>query len=292
MYRNVTKNKVNTFVIMLVFLAIALGVGWIVYYFTSDLFFLIIIGGFALIYAVVQYFGSAKIAFSVSGAKLADPSQFSELYNSVENISITMGIPTPKVYVINDPAPNAFATGRNPKDGHIAVTSGLLEIMDKRELEGVLSHELSHIKNYDILVATIVFGLVSAISLICDVFLRIAFFGMRSKDKSGSLFAVFYLVAVVLMPIVAALIQVAISRQREYLADASGALAMRDPEGLAQALEKLETAQQPMLRQNSSTSHLFFANPLRSGSLMSRLLSTHPPLEKRIERLRESASKF
>ncbi|MDR2538176.1 MAG: M48 family metalloprotease [Bifidobacteriaceae bacterium] len=295
MYKNVTRNKINTFIIMFFFLALAFGIGWAVYYFTYNSLFLVIVPVLAFIYAFIQYFGAAKIALAVSGAKLADPHAFPQLYNSVENITMTMGLPMPKVYIINDPAPNAFATGRNPKDGHIAVTSGLLDLMDKRELEGVLSHEMSHIKNYDILVSTIVFGLVSAISWICDIFLRMMIFGnVRSsrRDNGGNFLMIFYVIAAILVPLIAVLVQLAVSRQREYLADATGALVMRDPDGLAEALEKLETAEKPMLRQNTATSHLFFVNPLSRGNFISKLFSTHPPLADRIARLKASSGQF
>jgi heat shock protein HtpX len=294
MYRNISRNKWNTALILFIFLALFSGLGVFFYYYTGTIAFLIGAISFAVVYTLIQYFNAAKIALAISGAKLADPSEYRELYNAIENIVITTGTPMPKVYIIQDPAPNAFATGRNPKDGHIAVTTGLLEIMDKRELEGVLAHEISHIRNYDILVSTIVFGIVSVISILCDFFLRIAFFGnnRNSRNNNNAALLIVGLVAVILMPIVAALIQLAISRQREYLADASGALAMRDPEGLAQALEKLETASKPMIKQNTSISHFFIVNPLKKGKFFSKMFSTHPPLEERVQRLRESESRF
>jgi heat shock protein HtpX len=292
MYRNISRNKVNTALILVIFVALFTGLGWFLYFYTGSIGFLIVGIAFALIYTLIQYFSAARIALATAGAKLADKNQYPELYNAVENIVITTGMPMPKVYIIDDPAPNAFATGRNPKDGHIAVTTGLLEIMDKRQLEGVLAHETSHIRNYDILVATIVFGIVCMVSLLCDFFLRITLFGNTRNSRNNPLLLVFALVAIVLMPIIAALIQLAISRQREYLADASGALAIRDPEGLAQALEKLETESKPMIKQSPSTSHFYIVNPLKPNQFWSKLFSTHPPLEDRVRRLRESESKF
>jgi heat shock protein HtpX len=272
--------------------ALFTGLGWFLYFYTGSIGFLIVGIAFALIYTLIQYFSAARIALATAGAKLADKNQYPELYNAVENIVITTGMPMPKVYIIDDPAPYAFATGRNPKDGHIAVTTGLLEIMDKRQLEGVIAHETSHIRNYDILVATIVFGIVCMVSLLCDFFLRITLFGNTRNSRNNPLLLVFALVAIVLMPIIAALIQLAISRQREYLADASGALTIRDPEGLAQALEKLETESKPMIKLSPSSSHFNLVNPLKPHQFWSKLFSTHPPLEDRVTRLRESESKF
>jgi heat shock protein HtpX len=292
MYRNITRNKVNTGVILAVFVALFTGFGWVLYLYTDSIHLLVFCIAFALTYTFVQYFNAAKIALATAGARQVDKNEYPELYNAVENIVISTGMPMPKVYLIHDPAPNAFATGRNPKDGHIAVTTGLLEIMDKRQLEGVLAHEISHIRNYDILVATIVFGIVSVISLLCDFFLRMTLFGNNRNRRDNPILLVLVLVAIILMPIIAGLIQLAVSRQREYLADASGALTIRDPEGLAQALEKLETASKPMIKQSPSTAHFYFANPLKPSQFWSKLFSTHPPLADRVQRLRESESKF
>ena len=197
----------------------------------------------------------------------------------------------PKVYIVNDPAPNAFATGRDPKHAHVAATSGILELMDDRELEAVMAHEMGHVRNYDIRVMMIVFGLVSAIGLIADLFLRMMWFGGDDDNPPSPIFLVLGIVAAVLAPLVAILVQAAISRQREYLADATGAMTTRDPDGLASALEKLGMAGTALRRQNSSTAHLFFANPLKGASL-AKLFSTHPPIADRVKRLRSMGNSF
>jgi heat shock protein HtpX len=208
------------------------------------------------------------------------------LYRTVENLAITDGLPTPKIYIIDDPAPNAFATGHKPTDASVAVTSGLLDIMDDSELEGVIAHELGHVKNYDIRVSMIAFALVAAIGLIADILLRISWFGGGRDDDNNSnqLFFILGIAAAILAPIVATLIQLAISRQREYLADATGALTTRYPEGLASALAKIEQTGSTVRRQNTSTAHLYFANPLK-GKGVANLFSTHPPIKDRIARL-------
>jgi len=226
----------------------------------------------------------------VNGAKQIEKKDNPLLYNTVENLAITNGMPMPKVYVMDDPAPNAFATGRDPEHAVVAATTGLLQIMDKSELEGVIAHELGHVKNYDIRVMMIVFGLVSAIGLLADVFMRMIWFRDRNENQSPAILAV-GIVAAIVAPIVAVIVQLAVSRQREYLADATGAMTTRHPEGLASALEKLKTVSTATRRQNSSTAHLFFANPLKKGGL-SGLFSTHPPLDDRIARLRDMEGKM
>jgi heat shock protein HtpX len=198
----------------------------------------------------------------------------------------------PKVYLIEDPAPNAFATGRDPRHAVVAATTGILEVMNDRELEAVMAHEISHVRNYDIRVSMIAFGLVSAIALLSDIALRMMFFsGDRRDSGSNPVVLVIGIVLIILAPIIAMMVQMAVSRQREYLADASGAMATRDSEGLASALEKLQHFGRPMQRQNSASAHLFFANPLKASGF-TKLFSTHPPLEERIARLRKNASKF
>ena len=234
-----------------------------------------------------QYFMASKIALSVNGAKEISKRDNPQFYRIVENLAIANGMPMPKVYIIEDPAPNAFATGRDPEHAHVAATTGLLEIMTKTEVEGVMAHEMGHVKNYDIRVMMIVFGLVSAIGLIADMFMRMMWFsGGNDEDSSPNpAFLIIGIAAAIISPFVAMLVQMAVSRQREYLADATGAMTTRHPEGLASALEKLRDYGRPMQRQNSSTAHLFFANPLKAGSI-AKLFSTHPPLEDRIARLR------
>lgn len=289
MYSAINANKRNTVIIMAVFLLVIGGLGWLAgaaYKDPSITWFVI---GFASVYALIQYFAASRIALAVNGAHEIQKSDNPVVYRIVENLAITEGMPMPKVYIMDDPAPNAFATGRNPQNASVAVTTGLLQIMDKRELEAVLAHEMGHVKNYDILVNMIVFGLVSAIGIICDMILRLTIWG-NHRDRDPRLMF-FGLAAAILAPIVALMVQLAVSRQREYLADASGALTTRDPEGLAMALEKLKKASQPMQNQNSSTAHLFFTNPLKPGFL-SKLFSTHPPLDDRIARLRQNATKM
>jgi heat shock protein HtpX len=198
----------------------------------------------------------------------------------------------PKVYIIDDPAPNAFATGRNPQHAIVAATTGIIEVMSDRELEAVMAHEISHVRNYDIRVSMIAFGLVSAIGILSDIALRMMFFGDNRRDSNANpVLMIIGIVLIILAPIIALLIQMAISRQREYLADASGVLATRDSEGLADALEKLKQYGRPMQRQNTASAHLFFSNPLKPGFL-SNIFSTHPPLDDRIARLRSNANKF
>lgn len=290
MYSAIAANKRNTVIIMILFIAIIAGLGWIFseVYGSTGIFWGTLVG--AGIYALVQYFAAASIALAVNGAQEIQKSDNPLLYNTVENLAITTGMPMPKVYIIDDPAPNAFATGRDPQHAVVAATTGLLEIMNKSELEGVLAHEMGHVKNYDIRVMMVVFGLVSAIGLIADMFMRMIWFRDSDEDQSP-IALVIGIVAAILAPVVALIVQLAVSRQREFLADATGALTTRHPEGLASALEKLESVSTATRRQNSSTAHLFFANPLKKGTLAS-LFSTHPPLDERIARLRNMKGKM
>lgn len=285
MYSAISANKRNTIVIMLAFVAVLAILGWAVslYYGEPTVIYYVSVG--ALIYATIQYFIAAKVALAVTGAKEIRKADNPRLYRVVENLSIATGLPTPKVYLIDDPAPNAFATGRDPRHASVAATTGLLAIMNDTELEAVMAHELGHVKNYDIRVSMIAFGLASAIGLISDLIIRMMFFGDSRKNIPPQLYIV-AIIAIILAPIVATMIQLAISRQREYLADSTGVLTTRYPEGLASALEKLKSEGRPMKRQNSSTAHLFFANPLKP-SFLSKLFSTHPPLEERIARIRK-----
>jgi heat shock protein HtpX len=291
MYRAIAANKRNTIIIMMLFVLIIGGLGALAGAIYNDWAITFFVLGFATIYATIQYFAASRLAIAVNGGREIQKKDSPELYRLVENLSITTGLPMPRVFIIDDPAPNAFATGRNPKHAMVAVTTGLMNIMDKRELEAVLAHEMSHVKNYDILVNMIVFGLVSAIGMIADLILRITIFGGGSNDNRNPYMMIIGLVAIVIAPIVAILVQLAVSRQREYLADASGALTTRDPEGLAMALGKLKTASRPMKRQNSSTAHLFFANPMKAGFL-SKIFATHPPLDARIARLKKNEARM
>lgn len=291
MYSAIAANKRNTVLIMLIFIAMIAGIGYLfsAYYGSTGIFWGTLVGAGA--YAVFQYFAAGKIALAVNGAHEIKKSDNPRLYRIVENLSITNGMPMPKVYVMDDPAPNAFATGRDPKNAYVAATTGIMDIMNDRELEAVMAHELGHVKNYDIRVMMIVFGLVSAIGLLADMFIRMMWFSGSDNRNSSPIFLIAGIAAAIISPMVAALVQMAVSRQREYLADATGAMTTRDPEGLANALEKIGQAGSAMRRQNSSTAHLFFANPLK-GQSIGKLFSTHPPIEERVARLRKMSSQF
>ena len=291
MYNAVASNKRNTVIIMAAFVGLIAAIGWALTYVNgSDPSMVYWIIGGAGVYALIQYFMESKLAVAMTGAKEIQKNDNPRLYRIVENLAITNGMPTPKVYVIDDPAPNAFATGRDPKHAIVAATTGIMEVMTDRELEAVMSHEMSHVKNYDIRVSMIAFGLVSAIAILSDIAIRMMFFSDR-REGTHPIVLVIGIVLIILAPIIAAMVQMAISRQREYLADASGVLTTRDSEGLASALEKLAQHSQPMRKQSTAAAHLFFNNPL-SPSFFTKLFSTHPPLEERIARLRGNADKF
>ncbi len=286
MYSEIAANKRKTWLIIALFGVVIGGLGWIIsnLYGRPLFFYLALI--FAGVYALIQYFVASKIALAMNGAHEVTKKQEPRLYRTVENLSIATGMPMPKVYVIDDPAPNAFATGRDPKHAVVAASRGLLDIMDDTELEAVMAHEMGHVKNYDIRVMMIVFGLVSAIGIIADIIMHTFWFGGGDDDSPNPLFMILGIVAALLAPIVATLVQLAVSRRREYLADSTGALTTRHPEGLARALEKIRDHGSAMKRQHTATAHLFFANPLK-GKSMAKLFSTHPPIEDRIARLRK-----
>ena len=240
--------------------------------------------------AISGYWFGDKIALSMSGAIKAQRNDFSELHRLVENNAITAGLPKPKVYIINDPSPNAFATGRDPDHASLAFTTGLLEMLEKKELEGVVAHELSHIGNRDSLLMVVVVTLVSIVAIISDLLLRIGFWGGFSGDddnnsSGGALMLIIGIVIAILAPLIATLIQLAISRKREFMADASGALLTRYPDGLAGALRKISSYKQPVRRVSSATALLYIADPTKKRSWFSKLLDTHPPVEERIKAL-------
>ncbi|MBF4592508.1 MULTISPECIES: M48 family metalloprotease [Curtobacterium] len=300
MYSAIARNKRNTVVIVLVFLLIIGALGFLGGYLAGNVSIGFIVLVVALGYAVLQYFLAARQATAIAGGVEIDRVSEPRLWRTVENLAIATGMPMPRVFVIPDPSPNAFATGRDPEHAVVAATTGLLELMDDQELQGVMAHELGHVRNYDIRVSTMVFGLVVAVGLIADVLLRISIFSglsggrNRNSDNGGSANPVLLIagiVAVIVAPIAAAGVQAAVSRQREYLADATGAMTTRYPEGLARALEKLGAYGRPMQTQNSSMAHLWIADPMRPG-VMDRLFSTHPPLPDRIARLRANADRF
>ncbi len=291
MYQAIASNKRNTVMIMAVFVGLVGAIGWAVSYMYGNRSIAYWVIGAALIYALIQYFIASKLAVAMTGAVEIEKKDNPRLYRIIENLGIATGMPMPKVYLINDPAPNAFATGRDPQHAIVAATTGILEVMSDRELEAVMAHEVSHVRNYDIRVSMIAFGLVSAIGVLSDIALHMFFFSDRRDSNNNPFMLVIGIILIILAPIIAAMIQMAISRQREYLADASGVMATRDSEGLASALEKLQHYGQPMQRQNTASAHLFFSNPLKPG-FFSNLFSTHPPLEARIDRLRKNATKF
>lgn len=294
MYRAIARNKRNTVFIILLFLGLIGALGWLAAYIYQSYTILVVVLVGAILYAVFQYFLASSQALSMSGAIPIQKADNPRLWNIVENLSITTGTPMPAVYIVDDPAPNAFATGRDPQHASVAATTGLLDIMTDAELEGVMAHELGHVRNYDIRLGMIVFGLTVAIGFIADIFLRMAFFGGNRNNNNGGgnpVVLVFGLVAAIVAPLVATLVQLAVSRQREYLADATGAMTTRHPDALASALLKLEAYGRPMRKQNSSMAHLWINDPLKPG-LMARLFSTHPPIPERVERLEEMGGSF
>ncbi|MCU1437909.1 MAG: protease [Naasia sp.] len=296
MYSAIARNKRNTVLILVLFVAIIGGLGFLANYAygrPGDYSIVALVVGGALAYATFQYFLADRQAVAMSGA--VGPIQKADnprLYRIVENLSIATGTPMPKVYVVPDPAPNAFATGRDPQHAVVAATTGLLELLDDDELEGVMAHELGHVRNYDIRVSMVVYGLVVAVGILSDILLRMAFFGGRGRGNNGNpAILIFGLVAMLVAPLVATLVQLAISRQREYLADATGALTTRHPDALARALEKLAAYGRPLRRQNSSMAHLWIADPLKPGAL-EKLFSTHPPIPERVARLEKMGGSF
>lgn len=287
MYSQIAANKRKTFFVMGFFILFAAAIDWLfVLQFGQHptLFIGVLIG--TLLYTLFTYYAGSKMALAVNGAKEIQKSDNPRLWNIVENLSITDGLPMPRVFIIDDPAPNAFATGRDPSHSAVCATTGLLDMMTDSELQGVFAHEMGHVKNYDIRVSMIAFALTSVVSLIADIILHMTWFRGNDEEGSSPIALVLGIAAAIIAPIVATMIQLAISRNREYLADATGALTTRYPEGLMSALEKIGQYGKPMRRQNSSTAHLFFANPLRGHSLMN-LFSTHPPIEERIARLKQ-----
>ena len=286
MYSEIASNKRKTVYIMAVFLAVVAGLAWLfgAMYQSMPLTYGVLLGG--VIYAVITYFTGSSLSLAVNGAKEIQRGEEPRLWRIVENLAITDGLPMPRVFIMNDPALNAFATGRNPEHGVVCVTTGLLQAMDDAELQGVLAHELGHIKNYDIRVSMYAFALTVVISVIADAILRMTWFRDRDRENNNQVLMIAGIVAAVIAPLVATMIQLAISRKREYLADATGALTTRYPQGLASALRKIAQYGSATQKQNTATAHLFFANPLK-GHGLSSLFSTHPPLADRIARLEQ-----
>ncbi|MFH1621126.1 MAG: M48 family metalloprotease [Patescibacteria group bacterium] len=294
MYSQIDSNRRKSWLLIFIFIGLIAAVGWIYGYVVTDT------GPFALILALiislgmtlVSWFAGDKIALTTSGAhELTDRSTFPTLWNIVENLSITSGVPRPRIYIIEDDSPNAFATGRDPEHSSIAVTTGLLTRLERTELEGVLAHELSHVKNLDIRLMMLVIVLVGTISIIGDQFIRFGFGRKRgNRDSGGGIFVVLGILFLILAPLIGQLIKLAISRKREYLADASGALLTRYPEGLARALEKIRDTNLPMQKTSSVTNHLWISEPTQDrgvSKFIKTAFSTHPPIDDRIAKLRQ-----
>jgi len=285
-------NVRKTYLLITIFLLFIIGLGWIFSYVFEKPEILVIAAIFAILTSITSYWYSDKIVLYMTRARPVKKEDNPELYRIVENLCITAGLPLPKIYIIEEAQPNAFATGRDPEHSVVAVTRGLLEKLERVELEGVIAHELSHIKNRDMLLQTVVVVLAGMISIASEIFLRSLWWsgGGRRKREENQLFYLLGLIAIILAPIAATLIRLAISRKREFLADASGALLTRYPEGLAKALEKIASDPHPMRKASSATAHLFIANPFRGKqktSWFAKLFMTHPPIEERIKALRE-----
>lgn len=293
MYSQIAANKRKTWLIMILFVLFIGALAWVFsMYVDQPLITPFVLAGAAL-YVLITYFSGSSMALAVNGAQQIEKQDNPRLWRMIENLTITNGLPMPKVYIMEDAAPNAFATGRNPQNSAVCVTTGLMDIMEDSELEGVLAHELGHIQNYDIRVSMIAFALVAVIGIMADFFLHMLWFRNNDDESPGGgnpFFMLIGIVAALVAPIIASLIQLAISRRREYLADATGALTTRYPEGLASALEKIGEYGSALHKQNTSTAHFFFANPLKSGGI-ANLFSTHPPIEERVARLREMGDK-
>ncbi len=297
MYSQIAQNKRRSILLVVGFVVFIGLFGYVLSRALGNPGLFVFIAGFAIIYALISYFASAKITLAMTGAKPVTRANAPQLYRTVENLTIAAGMPMPKIYVIDDSSPNAFSTGRDPKHAIVAATSGLLDIMEPDELEGVIAHELSHVENYDIRFMALVVVLVAVVALLSDLFLRITFwssFGDDEENSSNALFMILGIAGAILAPIAAVLIQLAVSRKREYLADASGALLTRYPEGLAKALAKISKDPRGLQQANSATASLYISNPLKgrkgTGQGLMRLFDTHPPIEDRIARLNKMES--
>jgi heat shock protein HtpX len=287
LYTHAESNTRKTWILMTCFLIFIIALGWLFSYLLNNSIFLVIAVILAIFQSFFSYWYSDKIVLAMTRAKAIEKRDNPELYRIVENLCIAAGLPLPKIYILPENQINAFATGRDANHAVIAVTKGALEKLEKTELEGVISHELSHIGNKDMLLQTIVVTLVGIVALLSNFFLRISFFGRRRDDREGgNILALFGIFAAILAPIAATLIQLAISRKREFLADATGALLTRYPEGLARALEKIAMDNAPMKTASTATAHLFIANPFKAKNFLT-LFMTHPPIEERIKALRE-----
>ncbi len=291
LYTQQSTNITKTFVLMGVFLIFVIAIGYSVSWYFGNPVILYIAAIFAFVTSIGSYWYSDKIVLRMTNAHPVTKEQAPELYNVVENLSITAGLPMPRVYIVDDPSPNAFATGRDPEHAVVAATTGLLQILDRTELEGVMAHELAHVGNRDMLVMTVAVVLAGFVAIVADFFSRTLLFGGGNNRDRHPLFLILGIVGIILAPIAAKLIQLAISRKREYLADATGALLTRYPEGLASALEKISQHAQPMRRASHATAHLFISDPFKADKQgvmqkITGLFQTHPPAADRINRLR------
>ena len=293
LYTYQNSNIRKTWLLMTFFFLVVIAIGWAISWYMDSQLFLYIAVIIAVSMNVYSYWNSDKLMIRLTGAYEADSVRFRELHNIVENLAITAGLPKPRVYVVDDVSPNAFATGRDPEHGVVAVTTGLVALLNRTELEGVIAHELSHIGNRDILVSTVAVVLAGFVAILSDFFIRMLFYGGGNRDRNiHPLVYVFGLIAIILAPIAASLIQMAISRKREFLADASGALLTRYPDGLASALQKISQSAEAvggMKRASHATSHLFIADPFGKkkgiSAMLGNLFKTHPPVEERIQAL-------
>jgi len=289
-YNEKRSNIIKTWAYLTLMSLFVVGVGWVISYNTGSYIFL----WFALLLSIFSsfysYFYSDKLVLKMSKARKVKKEEAPEFYRIVENLTISQGMPMPQLFILEESQPNAFATGRNPENSVIAVTRGLLEMMDKTELEAVLAHELSHIKNRDVLLSTVVVVLAATVAFLSRIFLRSTFLGGRDRKKGGALMLIIALLVAILSPIVATVIQLAISRKREYLADSSAALMTRHPQALSEALQKIKNYPQGMEAASDATAHLYIMNPFREDEgqkWIHKLFSTHPPLEERIAKISE-----
>ena len=290
MYSSISQNKRNTVIIFSLFIAIISGIGLYFSYIYNDLIIFIFTLIFAIFYVLFQYKISTVITLKMNGAEPISKKDAPEFYSIVESLSITAGLPMPELYIINDSSMNAFAAGTNPENSVICATTGLLENMDKVEIEGVMAHEISHIKNYDIRVSMAAVALTAVIGVLSDIVLRFIFLNDDDEDSKNPIALILGLFFVLISPLLATITRLAISRQREFLADATAVSLTRYPDGLISALEKLKN-NKPLERQNSTTASLFISNPMKQG-FFQRLFSTHPPLDDRIKRLKENSARF
>ncbi len=301
LYSYQSHNITKTLLLMGAFFVMLMAIGWAVSYYFNDPGILYGFVGFSILMNLLSYFWSDKVALAIAGAKPVEKRDAPGLYRIIENLAIAAGIPTPKVYLAQDPQINAFATGRNPDHAAVAVTKGALEKLDENELTGVIAHELAHVKNRDILVSTVAVVLAGIISIVADFTLRMTFWGGGNRDDRGSRSAIGFAVGIValfLAPLAATLIRLAISRSRESLADASGVLLTRYPDGLISALQKIRNDHTPLIHASTATSHLYIANPFKEDARRDsrtpwyvKMFMTHPPIEERINALKKLESR-